>query len=69
MLTPSKFWVSSFSNVVRYIKERNDVNVIEVSNTGETITVQVTDGLNNTIYNFPVTIRRRLPDGWLVCQR
>jgi len=61
---PSKFWVSSFSNVVRYIKERNDVNVIEVSNTGDTITVQVTDGLNNTIYNYPVTIRRSLPDSW-----
>jgi hypothetical protein len=61
----SKFWVSSFSNVVRYIKERNDVNVIEVSNTGDTITVQVTDSLSNTIYNYPVTIRRVLPDGWL----
>jgi oligosaccharide reducing-end xylanase len=60
----SKFWVSSFSNVARYIKERNDVNVIEVSNTGDTITVQVTDSLNNTIYNYPVTIRRHLPAGW-----
>jgi peptidoglycan-N-acetylglucosamine deacetylase len=61
---PSKFWVSSFSNVVRYIKERNDVNVIEVSNDGNTITAQVTDSLSNTIYNYPVTIRRRLPSGW-----
>jgi hypothetical protein len=64
----SKFWVSSFSNVVRYIKERNDVNVIEVSNTGDTITAQVTDSLDNTIYNYPVTIRRRLPDGWLAAK-
>jgi oligosaccharide reducing-end xylanase len=64
----SKFWVSSFSNVVRYIKERNDVNVIEVSNTGDTITVRVTDSLDNTIYNYPITIRRPLPTGWLAAK-
>jgi peptidoglycan-N-acetylglucosamine deacetylase len=61
---PTKFWVSSFSNVARYIKERNDVNVIEVSNDGNTITAQVTDSLSNTIYNYPITIRRRLPSSW-----
>jgi hypothetical protein len=58
------FWVNTFLNVVKYIKERNDVSVSEISNTGDTITVSVTDTLSDTIYNYPVTIRRPVPSGW-----
>jgi peptidoglycan/xylan/chitin deacetylase (PgdA/CDA1 family) len=58
------FWVSTFGNVVRYVRERNDVSVAETSNTGDSITLAVTDTLSNTIYNYPVTIRRPLPAGW-----
>jgi peptidoglycan-N-acetylglucosamine deacetylase len=60
----STFWVSTFGNVVRYIRERNDVSVTESSNSGDSITLQVTDTLSNTIYNYPVTLRRPLPAGW-----
>jgi peptidoglycan/xylan/chitin deacetylase (PgdA/CDA1 family) len=59
------FWVNTFLNVVKYIKERNDVSVSEISDTGDTITVLVTDTLGDTIYDYPVTIRRPLPEGWL----
>jgi oligosaccharide reducing-end xylanase len=58
------FWEATFLNVVRYIKERNDVSVAETSNTGDSITLSVTDTLNNAIYNYPVTLRRPLPAGW-----
>jgi oligosaccharide reducing-end xylanase len=60
----STFWVSTFGNVVRYIRERNSVSVTESSNTGNTITLQITDTLNDANYNYPVTIRRPLPAGW-----
>ena len=60
----SKFWVDSFGDVVRYIRERNASSVNETFNTGTSITVQVTDNLNNSIYNFPITIRRPLSSGW-----
>jgi len=60
----STFWISTFGNVVRYIRERNDVSVAELSNSSNSITLQVTDNLNNAIYNYPVTIRRPLPAGW-----
>jgi oligosaccharide reducing-end xylanase len=60
----STFWVQTFLNVVKYIKERNDASVSEISNTGDTITVSVTDTLSNTIYNYPITIRRPLPTDW-----
>jgi hypothetical protein len=58
------FWVNTFLNVVKYIKERDDVSVSETAGTDCNITLQVTDTLNDAIYNFPVTIRRPVPDGW-----
>lgn len=60
----SKFWVSTFGNVVRYVRERNTVSVTQSSNQDTSITLQVTDNLDNAIYNYPVTIRRPLPQSW-----
>lgn len=58
------FWVNTFLNVVKYIKERNDVSISETSNTGDTITLSITDTLDDTIYDYSITIRRPVPDGW-----
>jgi oligosaccharide reducing-end xylanase len=58
------FWVQTFGNVTRYIKERNDVSVTETANTDDSITLSVTDTLDNAIYNYPVTVRRPLPADW-----
>jgi hypothetical protein len=59
-----KFWVSSFSNVARYIKERNAVSVTELSSQDSSITLQVTDALADSIFNYPITLRRPLPESW-----
>jgi peptidoglycan/xylan/chitin deacetylase (PgdA/CDA1 family) len=59
-----KFWVESFGNVARYIKERNAVTVKEVSSTDNAFTVNVTDGLDDEIFNYPITVRRPLPQEW-----
>lgn len=59
------FWVATFVDVVRYIRERNAFSVIETGCQENRIVVQVTDTLDNEIYNHPITIRRLLPDGWL----
>jgi peptidoglycan/xylan/chitin deacetylase (PgdA/CDA1 family) len=59
-----KFWVATFANAVRYIRERNDVSVAESSNSDNSITLKVTDTLDDTIYNYPLTLRRPLPAGW-----
>jgi hypothetical protein len=58
------YWVSSFVNVARYIKERNSVSAKELSASDSAITVSVTDTLPDSIYNYPVTIRRPLPSNW-----
>jgi peptidoglycan/xylan/chitin deacetylase (PgdA/CDA1 family) len=61
---PTKFWVETFGNVARYIRERNAVSVRTLSRTADSIVVRITDGLNDTIFNYPLTIRRPLPSGW-----
>ena len=61
---PADYWVESFVNVVKYIKERNVAEITEVSVTADTVRIEVTDTLDNSIYNFPITIRRALPTGW-----
>ncbi len=61
---PNKYWVSTFGNVARYIKERNSASVRELSNRDSIYTLSVTDQLPDSIYNYPITIRRPLPQNW-----
>jgi hypothetical protein len=63
-INQSKFWVETFGHVVCYIRERNAASVMEVSNTTDSITVRVTDTLVDSIYNYPITLRRPLPTNW-----
>ena len=58
------FWIATFVDAVRYIRERDDVSIREISNQQGRITLQVTDTLDDSIYNYPLTIRRKLPQGW-----
>lgn len=60
----STFWVSTFGNVVRYVRERNAVSVKELASDETHIAVLATDSLDDAIYNDPVTLRRPLPSGW-----
>ncbi len=62
--TVNKFWVSTFSNVSRYIKERNAASVKEIAKDDTSFTIQVTDTLVDSIFNFPLSIRRPLPKTW-----
>lgn len=59
-----RFWVDTFGNVVRYIRERDAATVTETSATDEAVTAEVTDGLDDATYDVPITIRRVLPTGW-----
>lgn len=61
---PGKFWVAPFGTVARYIKERNSTRVSEISADDDSIVVRVTDPLDSSYFDVPVTIRRPLPQGW-----
>ncbi len=58
------FWVAPFGAVARYVQERNAVQISETSASGDSITAQVTDDLDNTYPRVPLTVRCPLPAGW-----
>ena len=62
------FWVDTFGNVVRYIKQRDAVTITELSSSADSIVLGITDGLDDSIYTMPLTIRRPLPSGWTAAQ-
>jgi len=59
-----RFWVETFGNVARYILERNAASVAETSSQDDRISLQVTDSLDDSIFNYPITLRRPLPANW-----
>jgi oligosaccharide reducing-end xylanase len=59
-----KFWVETFGNVARYIRERNAAAVKETSSRDDSLALQVTDNLADSIFNYPITLRRPLPANW-----
>lgn len=60
----SKFWVSTYGNVVRYIRERNVAAVHELSASDSLITFSLTQTLDTIIYNVPLTLKRPVPENW-----
>lgn len=59
-----KCWVSTFASVSKYIRERNSAAVAVQSVSDSLIVLQVTDGLPDSVYNYPLTLRRPLPLNW-----
>jgi oligosaccharide reducing-end xylanase len=63
-LNKAKFWESTFANIALYIKERDNSSIKELSSGDNSIKCNLTGTLDNSIYNYPITIRRQLPDNW-----
>jgi hypothetical protein len=59
-----KFWVDTFGNVCRYVRERLLTSVTVLSNQVDSLAIQVTNNLDNSIFNYPITLRRPLPASW-----
>lgn len=58
------YWVGTFANVIKYIKERNALNFTETAVNSDSLRITPTDNLDNNIYDAAVTIRRQLPSSW-----
>lgn len=59
-----KIWCETFGNVARYIKERDAASLTVESSEQNSIKVKLTDNLPDATYNYPLSIRCPLPDGW-----
>lgn len=58
------FWVGTFSDVVKYIRERNAAVLTETTVSATQLTLTLTDNLPDPVYNVPLTVRRQLPAAW-----
>lgn len=61
---PELYWVDTFANVIRYIQEREAVSLSERAEGSDLLFLTITDGLDDAIFQHPLTFRRPLPDGW-----
>jgi oligosaccharide reducing-end xylanase len=59
-----KVWCETFGNVARYIKERDAVTVKKKASDDKSITVEITDNLDNKNYNYPLSIRLPVEATW-----
>ncbi len=57
-------WVETVGNINRYIKERDNSQYQIISASSELIEINVSDNLDNTIYNFPLSAYIKVPDNW-----
>jgi oligosaccharide reducing-end xylanase len=60
----NKIWCETFGNVARYIKERDAASLTVESSEQNSIKIKLTDNLPDSIYNYPLSIRCPLPEGW-----
>jgi peptidoglycan/xylan/chitin deacetylase (PgdA/CDA1 family) len=58
-------WIAPLSTVLKYMGERNAANLTVVSQTNDTITLNLTTGLPSAVFNCPLTIRSEIPSNWI----
>lgn len=62
---PNDFWVESYGSVVKYIKQRDAVELVETSNTGSRFSFDISHDLaHDSIYNESLSIRREVSSAW-----
>jgi peptidoglycan/xylan/chitin deacetylase (PgdA/CDA1 family) len=57
-------WVETTANVVRYMKQRDDYEYQVLSSTVDEIKLNISDDLDNEIYNYPLSAYVTIPENW-----
>lgn len=60
----NEYWLATFVDVLIYIKQRDNANINEIEKTDSTFVFELSDTLNNLIYNTSLTINREIPKSW-----
>lgn len=61
-------WNDTLANVGKYLKERENATVSVLPSDGTQILITLTDTLDDAVYNFPLTLKTRVPDSWTSVQ-
>ena len=57
-------WCASFTQAIQYLRESHTAYVNSMSATDTSISLEVTDTLDDTMFQFPLTLEMELPSGW-----
>ncbi|MDD2310752.1 MAG: polysaccharide deacetylase family protein, partial [Desulfuromonadaceae bacterium] len=57
-------WIVPFGTVIKYIKERDAATVSVSTQTSDMITLNLTDTLDDAIFDYPLTLRSEVPTSW-----
>ncbi|MGQ9798269.1 MAG: hypothetical protein ACUVRG_03095, partial [Ignavibacterium sp.] len=61
-------WVATIGEVTKYIRERQNYNYSIVEITDSTILINLTDDLDDDIYNYPLSCFIKIPTDWEAVQ-
>jgi hypothetical protein len=62
--TSKELWIETVGNVTRYIKERDAASIIQIEETKDKLVFSITDNLPDDMFNYPITIEIKVPEGW-----
>jgi len=60
----SKYWVDTFENVSKYVREHNESTLTVLKAKGKKLTASLTTTLDAEVYDAPLTLSLSLPAGW-----
>lgn len=60
-----RIWGGLFGDVARYGQERDTSALTVKESTAKRIVLSLTDKMDDRYYDFPLTVKVRLPEGWL----
>jgi peptidoglycan/xylan/chitin deacetylase (PgdA/CDA1 family) len=63
-LKTKNLWVGTYIAVTKYIKEKESAQLLPVSSSDTQIVLNLTDTLDDAIYDEPLTIRSEVPSDW-----
>lgn len=59
-----KFWFASYADAALYGQQRDTATLKVVENSGSKIVFTVEDRMDDATFDFPLTVKVRLPSGW-----
>lgn len=57
-------YIAPYGEVARYIRQRDDASASVTSNDGTTLILSLTDSLDDSVFNIPLTLLLDAPSGW-----
>ncbi|MBN2583478.1 MAG: polysaccharide deacetylase family protein [Planctomycetes bacterium] len=64
----SEIWLGLYTDIARFGQERDTATLTVTLNTSDEIRFTLSDCMDDTIYDYPLTIKVRVPDAWFGVQ-